>query len=125
MRLVDGGSRCAGRVEMKHKEEWRQLFSVSTWSMKTAAVVCRELDCGSVVSIRRYDGDEYRPVWEFTSDCAGTESALRECGLSGELGLHISTVREVICSGNTNMLLHPPGEQAHTCLNICSDHYNK
>ena len=124
MRLVDGGSRCAGRVEMKHQDEWRQLFSLSGWSMKTAAVVCRQLDCGSVVSTRLYDGDEYRPVWVFTPDCAGTESALRECGELNK-GLQVSTVREVICSGNTNMLLHPPGEQAHTCFNICSDHYNK
>ena len=103
MRLVDGGSRCAGRVEIKYQEEWRRLYSTNgyTWSMKTAAVVCRQLDCGSAVSTRGYRGDEDRRVWWFDSPCAGTESALRECGdVTG--GDNSSSVIEVICSGNTH-----------------------
>ena len=102
MRLVDGGSRCAGRVEIKDQEEWRQLISGFIWSMKTVAVVCRELDCGSAVSTRRYDGDEDRRVWWFYSRCAGTESALRECRHVRGRGRSSSSVIEVICSGNTH-----------------------
>ena len=103
MRLVDEGSRCAGRVEIKHQEEWRQLNSY-IWNVKQAAVVCRQLDCGSAVSTREYDGAEDRPVWEFESDCAGTESALRECGrVSGER--NTSSTVEVICSGNTHKVV--------------------
>ena len=102
MRLVDGGSRCAGRVEIKHQEEWRRLDTWSFWSMRDAAVVCRELDCGSAVSTRRYDGDEDRRVWWFDSRCAGTESALRECGGVMDRGRNTSYVIEVICSGNTH-----------------------
>ena len=101
MRLVGGGSRCAGRVEVKHQEEWRQLYSWSYWSMKHVAVVCRQLDCGSAVSTREYDGDEDRPVWWFDSDCTGTESDLRECG-DVKRGPNSSYVIEVICSGNTH-----------------------
>ena len=104
VRLVDGGSRCAGRVEIKHQEEWRQLYSRFTWNMKTAAVVCRQLDCGSAVTTRGYDGDENRPVWEFESDCAGTESALWDCGHVRE-GVNTSYMVEVICSGNTHLHL--------------------
>ena len=69
--------------------------------MKHAAVVCRQLDCGSAVSTRGYDGDEDRPVWMYISRCAGTESALRECG-DVERGFSSSSVIEVICSGNTH-----------------------
>ena len=104
VRLVDGGSCCAGRVEIKHQEEWRQLYSRFTWNMKTAAVVCRQLDCGSAVTTRGYDGDENRPVWEFESDCAGTESALWDCGHVRE-GVNTSYMVEVICSGNTHLHL--------------------
>ena len=98
---MDGGSRCAGRVEIKDLEEWRQLSSEFDWIMKHAAVVCRQLDCGSAVSTRRYDGDEDRRVWMFDSPCAGTESALRECGEVWG-GDNSSSVTEVICSGNTH-----------------------
>ena len=102
MRLVDGGSRCAGRVEIKYQEEWGQLSSGYS-SMKYAAVVCRQLDCGSAVSTRGYRGDEDRPVWWFYSHgCAGTESALRECGYVRGGGRISSFVIEVICSGNTH-----------------------
>ncbi|XP_067118088.1 scavenger receptor cysteine-rich type 1 protein M130-like [Osmerus mordax] len=104
VRLVDGGSRCAGRVEMKHQEEWRQLDSVFTWSMKTAAVVCRQLDCGSAVSTRGYDGDEDRPAWVFGSSCYGTESALRECGESVWRGSQTSHVWEVVCSESVRLV---------------------
>ena len=100
MRLMDGGSRCAGRVEIKHQEEWRLLYSF-IWNVKHAAVVCRQLDCGSVISTKIDVGDGDLPAWGFTSYCAGTESALRECGTVKEW---VSTyaVMEVICSGNTH-----------------------
>ena len=101
MRLVDRGSRCAGIVELKYEEEWRQLEIRSIWSIKHAAVVCRELDCGSAVSRRQYRGDEDRPAWGFSSRCAGTESALRECA-NGWNTFNTSSVTEVICSGNTH-----------------------
>ena len=101
MRLVDRGSRCAGIVELKYEEEWRQLEIRSIWSIKHAAVVCRELDCGSAVSTREYDGAEYLLAWEFVSNCAGTESALRECGhMKNTFNTYSFT--EVICSGNTH-----------------------
>ena len=119
VRLVDGGSRCAGRSEIKHQEEWRrpnsgykwnmkqaavvcrQLDCGSTWSIKHAAIVCRQLDCGSAVSTKVYDGDVDRPAWWLESDCAGTESALGECGYVSE-GFNTSSIVEVICSGNTH-----------------------
>ncbi|XP_062334015.1 scavenger receptor cysteine-rich type 1 protein M130-like [Osmerus eperlanus] len=117
VRLVDGGSRCAGRVEIKHQEEWRQLKISSIWSINHAAVVCRELDCGSAVSTRQYRGDEDRPLWEFSSHCAGTESALRECEYWRNK-FNTSSVTEVICS---DLLLQPGVSLSSSMLGVSQD----
>lgn len=52
VRLVEGGSRCAGKMEMNHQGEWRNLSGSAHWTLGTAAVLCRPLGCGSVVSTR-------------------------------------------------------------------------
>ncbi|KAM8761542.1 scavenger receptor cysteine-rich type 1 protein M130-like [Acanthopagrus schlegelii] len=83
VRLVGGDSRCAGTLELKHQGEWRPV-SYSDWSLKTAAVVCRELDCGSAVSVREREESSARPVWLIRSDCVQSGSALRDCGMSAD-----------------------------------------
>ncbi|XP_029300603.1 CD5 antigen-like isoform X2 [Cottoperca gobio] len=81
VRLVGGDSRCAGTLELKHQGHWRPVM-VSDWNLKEAAVVCRELDCGSAVSVGRREESSYRPVWRIDSDCVQSGSALRECAAS-------------------------------------------
>ncbi|CAM2097297.1 unnamed protein product [Caretta caretta] len=39
LRLADGGSPCAGRVEVKHQDRWGTVCS-RDWDMEDAAVVC-------------------------------------------------------------------------------------
>uniref|UniRef100_A0A8C9ZCP8 SRCR domain-containing protein n=1 Tax=Sander lucioperca TaxID=283035 RepID=A0A8C9ZCP8_SANLU len=80
VRLVGGASRCAGTLEVKHNGEWRPV-SYSDWTLKRAAAPCRELDCGSAVSVEREESS-YRSVWEIRSDCVESGSALRECAES-------------------------------------------
>uniref|UniRef100_A0A3B1KLH9 SRCR domain-containing protein n=1 Tax=Astyanax mexicanus TaxID=7994 RepID=A0A3B1KLH9_ASTMX len=79
VRLVNGGSRCAGRVEVLHRGQ-------------DAAVVCRELGCGEVVDALRkaHFGSGSGPIWMDDVDCSGSESTLKNCKSPGW----------VICSGN-------------------------
>ncbi|KAM6970112.1 scavenger receptor cysteine-rich type 1 protein M130-like [Aplochiton taeniatus] len=68
VRLGEGGSRCAGRLEMNHQGKWRPLsYWFFGWNLKTVAVVCRQLDCGSAVSTEWISGSTFRPVWNIYS----------------------------------------------------------
>ena len=52
-----GDSRCSGTLEIKHGE-WRPVGSFG-WTLKDAAVACRELDCGSAVSMKRSSNPKF------------------------------------------------------------------
>ncbi|XP_034084312.1 soluble scavenger receptor cysteine-rich domain-containing protein SSC5D-like [Gymnodraco acuticeps] len=83
VRLVGGESRCAGALEVEHQGEWRPVEDYYYhWTLKTAGVACRKLDCGSAVSVGRRKESSWRPVWRITSDCVESGSALRECAAS-------------------------------------------
>uniref|UniRef100_A0A8P4KEM4 SRCR domain-containing protein n=1 Tax=Dicentrarchus labrax TaxID=13489 RepID=A0A8P4KEM4_DICLA len=92
-RLVGGDSRCAGTLELKHKGDWRPVGG-SGWTLKEANVVCRNLDCGSAVSIGERKS-KYRPVWLITSDCVNYGSSLRDCASS----YSSSSILNLTCSG--------------------------
>ncbi|XP_041724292.1 deleted in malignant brain tumors 1 protein-like [Coregonus clupeaformis] len=72
VRLVEGGSRCAGRVEWYDQGEWRTV-GTDEWE-DVAAVVCRQLGCGSTFSV--VPGNTIKGIG---IGCDGTEPALREC----------------------------------------------
>ncbi|XP_049909709.1 antigen WC1.1-like [Epinephelus moara] len=87
VRLVGGDSHCAGTLEVKHQGEWRPVNGYySDWTLKTAGVVCRDLDCGSAVSVGERKESSDRPVWGIDSDCVHSGSALREASPAGEGG---------------------------------------
>ncbi|KAI9520270.1 hypothetical protein NQZ68_020170 [Dissostichus eleginoides] len=80
VKLVGGESRCAGDLEVEHQGEWRPVEDY-LWTPKAAAVACRELDCGSAVSVvQRYESSQ-RPVWGISPDCVESGSALRDCAI--------------------------------------------
>ncbi|KAM9398595.1 CD5 antigen-like isoform 2-T3 [Salvelinus alpinus] len=74
VRLVGGGSRCAGGVERYDQGEWRIVGAEDRDQEDVAAVVCRQLGCGSTVSVP--PGHTTRG---FEVSCSGSESVLREC----------------------------------------------
>ncbi|KAI3365140.1 hypothetical protein L3Q82_010111 [Scortum barcoo] len=93
VRLVGGASRCAGTLEVK-RGDWRPVYGPD-WTLKTAAVVCRELDCGSAVSIGIRNESSYKSTWEISSSCVESGYALRECVSPSSFSSSI----EITCSG--------------------------
>ncbi|KAK9957096.1 hypothetical protein ABG768_011366 [Culter alburnus] len=80
VRLVGGGHRCGGRVEV-----WRGSWGTvcdDGWDMEDANVVCSQLGCGYAVSVSG-QGEPYGqgtgPIHLDELGCTGTEGSLWEC----------------------------------------------
>ncbi|KAM4778252.1 antigen WC1.1-like isoform 2-T2 [Cyanocitta cristata] len=83
VRLVGSSGRCAGRVEVYSSGTWSAVCQEG-WDLRDAAVVCRELGCGTALqapSSARF-GPGTGPLWQYIPDCSGTEESLWECGRS-------------------------------------------
>ncbi|XP_039374735.1 scavenger receptor cysteine-rich type 1 protein M130-like [Mauremys reevesii] len=102
LRLVNGSSHCAGRVEVLHNQQWGSVCDVD-WDLNDAGVVCRQLGCGTALLApgRAEFGEGSDPIWLSEVNCTGREAALTECW-SGPWGVHDCSHREdasVVCSG--------------------------
>ncbi|NXD14520.1 C163A protein, partial [Nothocercus nigrocapillus] len=110
LRLVDGGSRCAGRVEVKHEGQWGSVCSYDfSWDVPAASVVCRQLGCGTVAKASPHTpfGAGTGPIWLQPLHCRGTETALHNCFHLG-WGQHFcdhDTDVGVTCSGAVELRL--------------------
>ncbi|KAI5086226.1 deleted in malignant brain tumors 1 protein-like, partial [Silurus meridionalis] len=84
IRLVNGPSKCCGRVEIQHKAQWGTVCD-HYWDFKDAEVVCRQLGCGKAVSAPRNArfGQGREPTWLDDVQCTGTESYIDRCSHNG------------------------------------------
>ncbi|XP_068779593.1 deleted in malignant brain tumors 1 protein-like [Struthio camelus] len=102
LRLVNGPSRCAGRVEVLYAQQWGTVCD-DNWDIINAEVVCRQLSCGTALSApsSAYFGQGSDPIWLDDVNCRGTEAALSECS-ARPWGAHNCRHGEdagVVCSG--------------------------
>ncbi|KAF1408103.1 Deleted in malignant brain tumors 1 protein, partial [Spheniscus magellanicus] len=79
---------CAGRVEVLHRHQWGTVCDDS-WDEEDAAVVCRQLGCGTVVLApgAAWFGQGRNAIWLDDMNCTGKEDTLSEC-LARPWGTH-------------------------------------
>uniref|UniRef100_A0A3B1IIK6 SRCR domain-containing protein n=1 Tax=Astyanax mexicanus TaxID=7994 RepID=A0A3B1IIK6_ASTMX len=75
--LVDGGSRCAGRIEVFHRGQWGTICGIGA-SLMGGLVMCKELGCGEPFKAdAAFPGTG--PIWISHVKCTGSESTLKHC----------------------------------------------
>lgn len=102
MRLVNGGNRCSGRIEVMFEGQWGTVCD-DNFNIDHASVACKQLECGSAVSFSGSAnfGEGSGPIWFDDLICSGNESALWNCKHEG-WGKHNCDHSEdvgVICMG--------------------------
>ncbi|XP_077443685.1 scavenger receptor cysteine-rich type 1 protein M130-like isoform X2 [Stigmatopora argus] len=102
IRLINGTDQCSGRVEVYRQGRWSSVFDVQ-WTLRQAAVVCREMDCGDPVRASGSFGSG-SDVHGYAVDCNGRETSLTRCSFRDEArGGHHAREASVQCSGNLRL----------------------
>ncbi|XP_078416712.1 scavenger receptor cysteine-rich type 1 protein M130-like [Cetorhinus maximus] len=124
LRLSDGGSPCAGRVEIYYSGTWGSVCDDS-WDLTDADVVCKQLHCGKAldVTLPASCGPGSGPVWLEGLACSGEESYLWQCP-SAYWGSHDCSHKEdvkIMCSEHKELRLV---NGKHSCEGRAEVFYN-
>lgn len=80
IRLVNGTDQCSGRVEILHDGQWGTVCD-DEWDIRDAQVVCREMNCGTALTVKRsaFYGQGQGEIWLDDINCKGNETSLLHC----------------------------------------------
>uniref|UniRef100_A0A6Q2WX35 SRCR domain-containing protein n=1 Tax=Esox lucius TaxID=8010 RepID=A0A6Q2WX35_ESOLU len=126
IRLVNGSSRCSGRVEVLYESQWGRVCG-QNWDINDANVVCVQLGCGRAKSVLDSAQLGHRSgggtTWLDNVGCRGNESYLTECSHGGlkhqDFKPSIRLVNGTdLCSGRVEVY------QAGQWKNVCGDTWN-
>ncbi|XP_062913387.1 scavenger receptor cysteine-rich type 1 protein M130-like [Mobula hypostoma] len=114
LRLVNGGSRCAGRVEIRYNGNWGTVDH-DDWDLPDATVVCRELGCGAALKALKNAkfGKGSGPVLTSNVKCHGKESAFKDCKSPpwGDIGYRHDWDAGVICQDHRAVKLEAGNDE--------------
>ncbi|XP_051914436.1 galectin-3-binding protein [Hippocampus zosterae] len=106
VRLVDGESKCSGRVEVLRHNHWGTVCDHG-WDLREADVVCLELACGLAESALHGAafGMGRGQIWLRHVQCTGHESSLTRCAVVLHSHPHCTHENDagVKCSGTLFM----------------------
>nr|XP_033798875.1 deleted in malignant brain tumors 1 protein [Geotrypetes seraphini] len=125
LRLVGGGHRCRGRVEVYSNGAWGTVCD-NFWDRMDALVVCRQLGCGGALSApgNAFFGRGRGRIILNNVECGGYEAHLLQCPYSGSLSRGCSHAKDagVECSDQPQALRLANGEDQ--CRGRVEVYYN-
>ncbi|XP_053778640.1 scavenger receptor cysteine-rich domain-containing protein DMBT1 [Desmodus rotundus] len=111
IRLVDGRTRCEGRIEVYHNGTWGTVCD-DLWNISAAHVVCRQLGCGEGIGAlgNGHFGAGTGHILLDNVQCRGDEATLGQCqhlGLSVHNCGHHEDAGAVCSASATGMAASP------------------